>query len=468
MQIKLKFLGAARNVTGSCYLLETSRTRLVVDCGLYQERKFRSRNWAPFPVPPDSLDAILLTHAHIDHCGLLPKLVKGGFRGRIYCTAATVEIAKIMLLDSASLQREDAEFKWKRHQRERRKGPHPELPLYTTEDALATFPLFSPVDYGKAVQIGDGAEATFHDAGHVFGSSMIRVRLSENGEQRTVLFSGDVGRWDKPILKDPTLFSEADYVLVESTYGNRLHEDIREIDTRLSEVINTTMMRGGNIIVPSFALERAQELLYYLNKLQIESLIPHLLVFVDSPMAVRVTEVFKDHPEFFDKEMAELVRRRKSPFAFSGLKMVSSVEESKAINHVTGTVMVIAGSGMCVGGRVKHHLVANISRGESTILFVGYQAAGTLGRQIINGARRVRILGQIHPVRATIAQINGFSAHADRSELFRWLSGLKRPPRHLFVTHGEPESAYQFAEFLNEKTGWRISVPGYRDEVCLD
>jgi len=297
---------------------------------------------------------------------------------------------------------------------------------------------------------------------------MIRVRLSENGEQRTALFSGDVGRWDKPILKDPTLFSEADYVLVESTYGNRLHEDTREIDDRLSEAINTTMMRGGNIIVPSFALERAQELLYYLNKLQIENLIPHLLVFLDSPMAVRVTEVFKNHPELFDKEMADLVRRRKSPFAFSGLKMVSSVEESKAINHITGTVMVIAGSGMCTGGRIKHHLVANISRSKSTILFVGYQAAGTLGRQIIDGARRVRILGQIHPVRATIAQINGFSAHADRSELFRWLSGLKRPPRHLFVTHGEPESAYQFAEFLKEKTGWKISVPGYQDEVCLD
>jgi len=468
MQIKLKFLGAARNVTGSCYLLQTSQTRLLVDCGLYQERKFRSRNWAPFPVPPDSLDAILLTHAHIDHCGLLPKLVKGGFRGRIYCTAATAEIAKIMLLDSASLQQEDAEFKRKRHQREKRKGPHHELPLYTMEDALATFPLFSPVDYGNPVQIGDDAEATFHDAGHVLGSAMIRVRLSENGEQRTALFSGDVGRWDKPILKDPTLFSEADYVLVESTYGNRLHEDTREIGDRLSEVINTTMMRGGNIIVPSFALERAQELLYYLNKLQIENLIPHLLVFVDSPMAVRVTEVFKNHPELFDKEMADLVRRRKSPFAFSGLKMVSSVGESKAINHVTGTVMVIAGSGMCVGGRVKHHLIANISRGESTILFVGYQAAGTLGRQIIDGAKKVRILGQTHPVRATITQINGFSAHADRSELFRWLSGLKRPPRHLFVTHGEPESAYQFAEFLKEKTGWKISVPGYRDEVCLD
>ena len=468
MRTKLKFLGAARNVTGSCYLLETRQTRFLVDCGLYQERKFRSRNWASFPIPPGSLDAILLTHAHIDHCGLLPKLVKDGFRGRIYCTSATAEIAKIMLLDSASLQQEDAEFKRKRHQRERKNGPHPELSLYTTEDAMATFPLFSQVDYGNPVHLGDDVEATFHDAGHVLGSSMIRVKLSENGEQRTVIFSGDVGRWDKPLLKDPTLFSEADYVLVESTYGNRLHEDSREIDDRLSEVINKTMMRGGNIIVPSFALERAQELLYYLNNLQIENLIPHLLVFVDSPMAVSVTEVFKNHPELFDKEMVDLLRRRKSPFAFSGLKMVSSVEESKAINHVKGTVMVIAGSGMCVGGRVKHHLVANISRRESTILFVGYQAVGTLGRQIIDGTKRVRILGQIYPVKATITQINGFSAHADRSELFRWLSGLKSPPRHLFVTHGEPESAYQFAEFLKEKTGWKISVPGYKEEVYLD
>jgi len=448
-------------------LLETNNIRLLVDCGLYQEREFKARNWAPFPIPPDSLDAVLLTHAHVDHCGLLPKLVREGFRGKIYCTAATSDIARIMLLDSAGLQQEDAEFKRKRHQREGRKGPYPELSLYTTEDARASFLLFSSVGYGQPIQIGDSVEAIFYDAGHVLGSSAIKVKLSENGEQRTVLFSGDVGRWNKPILQDPALFSEADYVLIESTYGDRLHEDSKEIDDRLAEVINSTMIAGGNIVVPSFALERSQELLYYLNKLLIQDRIPHLIVFVDSPMAVSITEVFENHPEFFDQEMVDLIRHRKSPFDFSGLKMVRAVEESKAINRIIGTVMIVAGSGMCTGGRVKHHLVRNISRCESTILFVGYQAVGTLGRQIVNGAKKVRILGQMRPVKARVTQIQGFSAHADRDELFRWLSGFKRPPKHLFVTHGEPTTAFHFADFLQEKTDWKISVPAYQDEVQL-
>ena len=449
-------------------MLEANSVRLLVDCGLYQERQFKARNWAPFSIPPDSLDAVLLTHAHVDHCGLLPKLVREGFRGKIYCTTATSDIARIMLLDSASLQQEDAEHKRKRHQREERKGPYPELPLYSTEDAKASFPLFSPVGYGQPTQIGDSVEAAFYDAGHVLGSSAIKVRVNEDGEQRTVLFSGDVGSWNKPILQDPTLFSEADYVLVESTYGDRLHEDSKEIDDRLTEVINSTMMAGGNIVVPSFALERSQEVLYYLNKLLIQDRIPHLMIFVDSPMAVSVTEVFENHPELFDQEMIDLIRHRKSPFDFPSLKMVRAVEESKAINRMRGTVMIIAGSGMCTGGRVKHHLVTNISKRESTILFVGYQAVGTLGRQIVNGAKKVRILGQMHPVRARVAQIQGFSAHADRDELFRWLSGLQRRPKHLFVTHGEPTTALQFADFVQEETDWEISVPAYQDEVQLD
>ena len=448
--------------------MESNNTRLLIDCGLYQERRLRERNWAPFPIPPDSLDAVLLTHAHVDHCGLLPKLVREGFRGKIYCTAATSEIAQIMLLDSASLQQEDADFKRKRHQRERREGPYPEISLYTTKDAKVSLSLFSPVGYGQPVQIGDGLEFAFYDAGHVLGSSMIKVRLSGNGEQRTVLFSGDVGRWHKPILQDPTVFSEADYVLVESTYGDRLHEHSAEIGNRLAEVIKSTNTAGGNIIVPSFALERSQEVLYYLNELLLQNRIPNLMVFVDSPMAISVTEVFENYPELFDKEMTELIRHRKSPFDFPGLKMVRTAKESKSLNHISETVMIIAGSGMCTGGRVKHHLVANISRRESTILFVGYQAVGTLGRQIIDGADKVRILGQMHPVRARVTQIHGFSAHADRDELFRWLSGLQRPPRHLFITHGEPDTAHQFADFLKEKTGWDISVPRYQDEVHLD
>lgn len=409
-----------------------------------------------------------MTHAHLDHCGLLPKLVREGFRGRIYCTAATSEITQIILLDSAQIQEEDAEFKRKRHEREQRRGPFPEIPLYTVDDARASFPLFEPVRYGEAVQIGDGVKATFHEAGHVLGSSMIKVTVSQEGSHRTIVFSGDVGRWDKPILRDPSVFNEIDYVVVESTYGDRLHKNSPDIGDSLAEIVNSTWKARGNIVVPSFALERSQEVLYYLNELIIEDRIPHLMVFLDSPMAISITEVFKRHSELFDKEMSWLMRHNRSPFDFSGLKMIQTADESKAINHISGTVMVIAGSGMCTGGRVKHHLVTNISRRESTILFVGYQAIGTLGRQIVDGSKEVRILGQHYPVRARIAQIHGFSSHADRNELFRWLSELKKAPRRVFVVHGEFEATQQFGVFLEEKTGWDISVPEYGAETLLE
>ena len=439
-----------------------------MDCGLYQERDFKSRNWEPFRVSPNTLDAVLLTHAHLDHCGLLPKLVRDGFQGRIYCTEATAEIVRIMLLDSAKLQQEDAEFKSKRHQREGRKGPFPEIPLYTIDDAEAVFPLFETRKYGETFHVGDGVEAAFHDAGHVLGSSMIQVVVRQGEEKRTVLFSGDVGRRNRPILQNPTVFEEADYVLVESTYGDRLHQAPADIGDSLAEAINSTRKAGGNIIVPSFALERAQEILYLLNELLLENSIPHLLVFLDSPMANSITEVFQQHPELYDREMTELMRQKKSPFDFPGLEMVRTVDESKAINHIRGTTMIIAGSGMCTGGRIKHHLVTNIFRRESTVLFVGYQAVGTLGRSIVEGVGKVRILGQRYPVRAKIVQLHGFSAHADRDELFRWLSGLKRAPRHLFVVHGEAESAQRFGDFLREKTGWQISVPEYGAEAILE
>ena len=409
-----------------------------------------------------------MTHAHLDHSGLLPKLAREGFQGRIYCTAATAEIARIALMDSGKLQQEDAEFKQKRHEREGRKGPYPEVPLYTADDATACFPLFSPVRYGEPFQIGDGIEATLSDAGHILGSAMITINVHQDGEKRTLLFSGDVGHWNKPILRDPTLIADADYVLVESTYGDRSHGDPVAVTTQLAEVINSTVKAGGNIVVPSFAIERAQEVLYCLNRLLMEDSIPHLMVFVDSPMAVNVTEVFRHHPELFDREMTELIKQGSSPFDFPGLTMVRSVDESKAINRITGTAMIIAGSGMCTGGRVKHHLVTNISRPECTILFVGYQARGTLSRQIVDGAKEVRILGQRHRVRARVAQPNGFSAHADRDALFRWLSGLHQAPRHLFVVHGEPESARQFADSVREKMGWPTSVPAYQQQVMLE
>jgi len=468
MQIKLRFLGAAQNVTGSSHLVEANGSMILVDCGLYQERQLKARNWEAFGVPPEKVNAVLLTHAHLDHCGLLPKLVRDGFKGKIYCTAATAEIAQIILLDSAKIQEEDAEFKRKRHEREGRKGPYPEVPLYTTADAEACFPLFVPVNYKQPVEIAEGIEASFCDAGHVLGSSIIKVKIRQDEQQRTILFSGDVGRPHRPILRDPVLVDEADYILVESTYGDRVHQGPEDTKKMIAEVINSTKKAGGNIIVPSFALERSQEVMYYINELLLEDAIPHLKVFLDSPMAASITKVFQKHRELYDEEMTELMRHNESPFDFPGLKMVGTSDESKAINHIKGTVMVIAGSGMCTGGRVKHHLVNNISGPQNTIMFVGYQAIGTLGRRIVDGEKEVRILGQEYPVKARVARINGFSAHADKEELFEWLSGLKKPPKKLFVVHGEPESAHHFGDYISQKTGWQVVVPAYRDEVILD
>jgi len=468
MQIKLKFLGAAQNVTGSRHMLEANGVRLLVDCGLYQERQFRDRNWEPFPISPASINAVLLTHAHLDHCGLLPKLVREGFKGKIYCTAATAEIAKIILLDSAKIQEEDAEHKRKRHEREGRKGPYPEIPLYTTEEAEACFPQFLPVKYRQPIEIGEGVEGNFYDAGHVLGSSMIKVKVQQDGQSRTVLFSGDIGRPDRPIVRDPTVLEQADYVLIESTYGDRIHHSQEDTKKTIAEVINSTKQVGGNIIVPSFALERSQEVLYYINELLLADAIPHLMVFLDSPMATRITKVFQQHGELFDEEMTEFIRQKESPFNFPGLKMVETAEQSKAINHIKGTVMVIAGSGMCTGGRIKYHLVNNITRGESTIMFVGYQAVGTLGRRIVDGEKQVRILGQQYPVKAKVVRIHGFSAHADKDELLEWLQGLKTAPRRVFVVHGEDESAKAFGNYITEETTWPVTVPAYQDEAVLD
>jgi len=467
MQTRLRFLGAARNVTGSRHLLEVDDTKILVDCGLYQERQFRSRNWDPFLIPPANLQAVLLTHAHLDHCGLLPKLVKEGFKGKILCTEATAEIAKIILLDAGHLQEEDAAYKRRRHEKQGRDTSR-DVPLYTMADAEACFPLFAPVAYDQPVEIRPDLRATFHEAGHVFGSSFIDVNYQHNGEARNIVFSGDMGRANRPILRDPESAKEADYLLIESTYGDRVHEPTESIKPKIAKVINTAKAAGGNIIVPSFALERSQELLYIINELIVEKAIPHVTVFLDSPMAGSITKVFRHHPELFDRDMQRFVHRNGSPFNFSDLRITQSTEESKAINRIRETVVVIAGSGMCTGGRVKHHLVNNITRPESTIMFVGYQAVGTLGRRIVEGDREVRILGTHYRVQARIAQVHGFSAHADKEEMLTWLRTLKEPPRKLFVVHGEAESAQHFGRFIREQTGWEVAVPDYQDEAILD
>lgn len=468
MVVKLTFMGATQGVTGSRYLLNKNGTTLLVDCGLYQEREFLHRNWEPFRCKPAELRAILLTHAHLDHCGMLPRLVAQGFRGKVICTPATADIAKIILLDAAKIQEEDAAYKKKRHEREGRKGPYPEIPLYTSADAQASLELFAPVEYNQPVEVAEGIKATFHDAGHVLGSSMIRLRFSENGTKRSIVFSGDIGRWDRPMLADPDVFKRTDYIVMESTYGDRLHEGTEEIGDKLAEIVNGAFAAGGKIIIPSFALQRAQEILYYLNNLLLEKKIPPLDVYVDSPMANKITEVYKKYTGLYDKEMQKLIRLDRSPFDFPGLKAVETVEESKTLNELKGTVMIIAGAGMATGGRIKHHLANNISLPEATIVFVGYQAVGTLGRQILDGAETVRILGKYYPVRARITRIEGLSAHADRDELLRWISLLSVNPKHIFITHGEKNSAEDFSRFLQEKTGFETSVPEYGSTVTLE
>jgi metallo-beta-lactamase family protein len=468
MQMKLRFLGAAQNVTGSRHLLEVNGSKILVDCGLYQERQFQNRNWDPFGVAPSSIDALFLTHAHLDHCGLLPKLVKDGFRGRVYCTSATADIARIILQDSARIQEEDAEFKLKRHKKESRQGPYPVAPLYTADDVTACLPLLTPVEYQETIQVRPGLSARLCEAGHVLGSAVVRVTAELNGERRTVLFSGDIGRPNRPIVRDPATVEDADYILIESTYGDRVHESSQDLKQQIANVIKAAQQVGGNIVVPSFALERSQEVLYYINELFVEDAVRRLFVFLDSPMAADILAVFQRHQDLFDQEIQDFIRQHGSPFLFPGLKVTSTSEESKAINLIKGSIVVISGSGMCTGGRIKHHLANNISRRECTIMFVGYQAEGTLGRLIVDGKKEVRILGQVYPVKAKIVQIQGFSGHADKNELLAWLGALKHPPRGIFVVHGEPKSAQHFADTVRAQTGWKVSVPAYQEEAVLD
>ena len=348
MQFHLSFFGAAQNVTGSQYLLQANGKNILIDCGLYQEHDLKERNWADFKFPPAELDAVVLTHAHLDHCGLLPRLVAQGFNGPIYCTRATADIAQIVLQDCAKINEEDADFKRKRHEKEGRQGPFPEVPLYTLDDANAVMPLFKPCNFNDKLTLGEGLTMEFVCVAHILGAAFVRFTITQKDQTRTIVFSGDVGRKNMPILEDPSPIGPADYIVVESTYGDRLHGPQADIPNELADIINDTVARRGNLIIPSFAIERTQELIYFLAQLVHENKIPHLRTFIDSPMAVKVSDVFKRHPYLFGQDTVELSRKIRLP----GLTMVRTKSDSKTINHIKGSAIIIAGAGMCTGGRI--------------------------------------------------------------------------------------------------------------------
>ncbi len=464
--MQLQFLGAVGQVTGSCCRVEAEGVRLLIDCGMYQERAYLDRNWEPAPGPPKRIDAVLLTHAHLDHSGRLPKLVREGFRGPIYCTAPTADLVDLLLRDSAKIQAEDAAYKRKRHRKEGRRGKHPEVPLFTIDDVERTLQRLEPVPYAQPVRLADGLSATFYDAGHILGSAMVELRYGD-GRPIEVIFSGDIGQWDRPIVRDPTTFASADYVVMETTYGDRDHVNHDAADRQVEEVVNRTVERGGKVLVPVFAIERAQEIVYHLSRLRAGGKIPAVPVFLDSPMAADVTRVFAAHRDFFDVGAWKLILSGESPFGFQGLSIVNSVDESKRLNDLAGPAIILAGSGMCTHGRIKHHLAQWIGQPESTVLLTGYQARGTLGRQILERREDVRIHGRMRRMRAEIVQLNGTSGHADRQGLLRWLRALKVPPKKLFLTHGDREAGEAFARTVREELGFEGIIPKYGETVRL-
>lgn len=460
----LQFLGAAGTVTGSKFLLDINGTRTMIDCGLFQGLKeLRLRNWGTLAVNPASIASVLLTHAHIDHTGYLPRLVRDGFRGPVYATNATADLLKIMLPDSARLQEEDAEYA-------NRKGfsrHHPALPLYTEQDAAAAIKLIHKIQYGENFRLNKFLSARFLPAGHILGSSFIELTTDGPGSPPLKLvFSGDLGRYDEPILNDPSPENEADYLLIESTYGDRLHERI-DPKVRLAEIINSTAERGGKVIIPAFAVGRTQLLVYYLRELEDEGRIPTLPVAVDSPMGVEATRLYTRHREEHDIDMQRMVNLQRNPLATRNFTLVQGRGGSKLLNNVQGPGIIISASGMATGGRVLHHLARWLPDPASTVIFAGYQAAGTRGRRLQDGETEIRIHGETVPVRAHIESITSLSAHADADEIMRWLSGFKRPPRKTFVVHGESDSAAALRNRITNELGWDAVIPTHEEVAEL-
>jgi len=463
----ISFWGGVGTVTGSKYLIEADRARVLVDCGMFQGLKeLRERNWQAPPFDPRSLDAILITHAHIDHTGYLPRLVSQGFAGPIYCTRGTADLLKILLPDAGRLQEEDADYR-NRHNLTKHT---PALPLYTEADAKRTLLLMRPVEnMGAPIDIAKDVQAEFRIAGHILGSSLVLVRLASAGDDRSgrsVLFSGDLGHYDQPIIRHPVAPPACDYLLCESTYGDRLH-DSRDPKEELARIINDAAARNAAVLIPAFAVGRTQELVYLIRELEEEKRVPVLPVSVDSPMAAAATIAYSRRTEEQDEGYASVLGRHQHPLRTHSMVTATSREDSKRLNAAVGARVIISASGMMTGGRVLHHAIRLLPEPQSTIVFVGYQATGTIGRRILNGEPEVKILGQRVPIRCRIEQIGGFSAHADWQELLRWLAGMPGPPRRTFLTHGEPRPAAAMANHVRERFGWVAEVPQYGERFEL-
>jgi metallo-beta-lactamase family protein len=465
--MKLSFLGAAQEVTGSCFLVETAHVRFLVDCGMYQGgREARERNLKAWPFDPRQIDFVLLTHAHIDHSGLLPRLCALGFRGPIFTTHATVDLLSVMLLDSAFIQ----EGEWARAQRKRSRQPRAEAPalLYTVAQAEACLEQLQGTAYDEDMQPQASVRCRFRDAGHILGSAILELWVSEHGRTRKLVFSGDLGQPGRPIVRDPTSIESADVLVVESTYGNRLHRPLSETIDELVFVIQDTLRRRqGNIIIPAFALGRTQELLHLLLDLCRQGKLPRLQVFVDSPMANKVTEITWKHKEFLDDESRALLSLRQSHPEWLDLRFTRSVEESMALNRIKAGAIIISASGMCDAGRIKHHLRHHLGRPECAIVIIGFQAEGTLGRRLVDGADRVRLFGEDVRVRASIHTIGGLSAHADQAALLAWLKRFNSAPQRSFVVHGEAQTACGFADRIADELGWSVEAPAAGTRVDL-
>ncbi|MBN2232594.1 MAG: MBL fold metallo-hydrolase [Deltaproteobacteria bacterium] len=456
--MKITCIGGAGTVTGSCYLVEADNTRLLVDCGMFQgSREADERNYQEFSFDPATVSHLLLTHAHIDHSGLIPRLVHRGFAGGIICTPPTADLCAIMLADSAHIQEMEAEW---RNRKKKRAGRHRFIePLYTMEQAHEANRYFRPLPFNREIVLSPAVRARFRVAGHILGSAFIELWLKENGREVKVVFSGDLGNTGQPIIRDPDTVADADVVFIESTYGNRCHKPMDASIEELRQAIIGAHGEGGNVIVPSFAVGRTQELLYIVSELAEQRRIPPMRVFVDSPLAISATEIFLAHPECFDATTLARLSNGTHPLDFPGLHFSRTTDESRALNELTGGAIIIAAAGMANAGRIKHHLRYNLWRPEARIVFVGYQAVGTTGRYIVDGAERVTIFGEKVAVKASIHTIGGFSAHADRDGLTRWLGAIEKPPRAVYIVHGERQAAEDFRRHVEATLGLAATVP---------